>query len=280
MGTKLSKYSVSAIMTVKNGGKYLRLAVESINQQSLPVDEIIIVDDGSSDDTVEILTQLGTSNKQLKLILTKGVGRARALNIAWKSATSDWIANLDADDMWAPDKIEMQLRFYDANPEFSLIATSSVNFGPEQTTILRSANEFSSSQLFYEVTPKKLCTSNPINHSSVLIKREALLALKGYDECLRSQLDYDLWVRCAESAARIALLASPLSGKRVHPDQSFEQNKRVRYLISAAKINIIAIKRLGFRQHYHFYFLTAVRLLFGFLPSNVRRIISRFFKIS
>src|SRR5689334_22859965 len=97
---------VSAIIPCYNYGKYLARAIDSILAQTYAVSEIIVVDDGSSDNTREVATSYGGC---VRYIYQQNAGRAAARNHGIREATGDWIALLDADDWWLPQKIELQV---------------------------------------------------------------------------------------------------------------------------------------------------------------------------
>jgi len=111
---------VSAIIPCYNYGKYLPRAIDSILAQTRPVSEILVVDDGSTDNTREVATSYGD---RVQYIFQQNQGRAAARNHGMREATGDWIALLDADDWWFPEKIELQLKAAAARPEAVLVYT-------------------------------------------------------------------------------------------------------------------------------------------------------------
>lgn len=98
--------SVSAVIPCYNGEAYLAEAIESVLRQTRPVDEIIVVDDGSKDRSVEVARSFGA---RVRVIEQPNSGPSAARNAGIDAATGDWVALLDADDMWLPHKIERQL---------------------------------------------------------------------------------------------------------------------------------------------------------------------------
>ena len=98
-------------------------AVSSVLAQSLPPSEVILIDDASPDNTLEILYELQEEygKQRLKIIaLTENGGPGHARNMGWQAATQDYIACLDADDAWHPDKLSLQFRCMQSHPEISL----------------------------------------------------------------------------------------------------------------------------------------------------------------
>ena len=112
--------TVSAIIPAYNAGPFIVEAVESIRQQGAAVREIIIVDDGSTDNTEELVAALG---EDIRYVRQENSGPSAARNLGVKLATSPLIAFLDADDVWTPNKIAEQLAIFQAYPDVGLVAS-------------------------------------------------------------------------------------------------------------------------------------------------------------
>lgn len=110
---------ISVIMPVFNGERYIRAAIESVRAQTYPVSQLICVNDGSTDGTRTILQDLGTSITHIDTGENLGIGGAR--NAGLKEATGEYIAFLDADDVWLPKKLETQMRAFDTKPEIEAL---------------------------------------------------------------------------------------------------------------------------------------------------------------
>jgi glycosyltransferase involved in cell wall biosynthesis len=111
-------FRISAVVPAFNAEKYLGEAIESILAQTVKVSEIVVVDDGSTDRTAEVAARFGVD---ALLIRQPHAGAAAARNHALKTVSGDWIAFLDADDVWTLDKIENQLKVLAAAPETEII---------------------------------------------------------------------------------------------------------------------------------------------------------------
>ena len=183
---------VSVIMTVYNGEKYLLQAIESIRQQSLRHFEFIIIDDGSTDYTPAILTEAQKNDPRIKVISKSRVGRGQALNTAWKKARGIYIANLDADDVAQPDRLEKQMAYLQQHPDVGLLGTASKILNEEQESTYIKQDPTTDIAL-----KKALVRYNPFVHSSVMMPRYVLEKVGGYNEKLTVLLDYDLWTRIA-----------------------------------------------------------------------------------
>ena len=115
--------SVSVIVPCHNEGQYIEQCIKSIIEQSdyNSIDQIFVVDDGSTDETPKILEQLKSKCEKLKIITTKGLGQSAAKNIGIKLSKSKFVAFLDGDDYWDRDKLTKQLKAFDNDPSIGLV---------------------------------------------------------------------------------------------------------------------------------------------------------------
>src|SRR5215213_6400356 len=105
---------VAAIIPVYNGASQIQRSIESVLAQTRQVDEVIVIDDGSTDQTADVVRSYGD---RVRLLQQKNAGVAAARNHGMREARSQWIAFLDHDDAWLPEKIEEQLGALEAKPE-------------------------------------------------------------------------------------------------------------------------------------------------------------------
>ena len=201
--------TVSVIMSVYNGEKYLREAVDSILRQSIREFEFIILNDGSTDSTWAILQ----SYKDPSLVLLnneENIGLARSLNKGLAKARGKYIARIDADDISLPERLERQVGYLDVHPEVGLLGTASRVLDEE------TGNESTvSPPLQDNILRSVLGRRNPFHHSSVMMPRRVLEEEGGYKESYRVGIDYELWVRIACSN-ELANLPDVLATRRVH----------------------------------------------------------------
>ncbi|MEN8245762.1 MAG: glycosyltransferase [Thermodesulfobacteriota bacterium] len=201
---------VSVIIPTYNRGWTLAEAVESVLAQDYKDFELIVVDDGSTDDTKDILaaydgiTVLGQANQ--------GVSAARNNGVAHSRGT--YVAFLDSDDLWLPQKLAVQVDFFRKNPEALICQT--------QETWVRNGRRVNSgkrhqkqSGMFFERS-LELCLVSP---SAVMMKKAFFGEMGGFDENLPACEDYDLWIRI-NAHHPIYLIDRPLIVKRGgHQDQ-------------------------------------------------------------
>ncbi|MFG6496366.1 glycosyltransferase family 2 protein [Fictibacillus sp. UD] len=187
----------SVITAVFNGEKYLQESIESILNQTIKEIEFIIVNDGSTDSTKDILDAI--TDKRVKIIhLEKNLGAANALNTGITYAKSDWIAIQDADDISMPTRIEEQLLHVSKNPH--LVGVSSL-VECIKGNIPVSPSIFYGEQTLYNIVLNKEDNFNSrfyncyVCHGSVMFSKEAFQRVNGYNPHFKISYDYDLWLR-------------------------------------------------------------------------------------
>jgi len=261
----MSKPLINVYMTVKNGIPWVEHAILSIQKQTMGNWEFIIVDDGSTDATPDLLKKIQSQDSRIRVIPTGGVGRGAALNIALSNCQSDFVANLDADDLAHPHRLEIQYQAALENQEYSVFCSKGVIITDE--TKPNWPNLLEDRIILKDVT-RLLVYGNQVNHSSTFARREAFCEVGNYKENLLIE-DYDLWVRLAASGHKIARVESPLVAKRLHHNQSFEAKKHLAYVLRSLKIQRTAINNLHGGPRAWFYLIA--RLPWGILPRNVRQ---------
>ncbi len=183
---------VSVLMSVYDGERFLRDSVESILGQRFADFEFIILDDGSTDSTWDILNDFGSRDKRIILIRNnKNIGLTKSLNKGLALARGEYLARQDADDLSLPQRLGIQVKFLDAHPEVSLVGTD-IEIIDENGKHLIERHYPSNHE---SITAELLLKNHAIGHSTVLARLEALKEFGGYDERLPYAQDYDLWWR-------------------------------------------------------------------------------------
>jgi glycosyltransferase involved in cell wall biosynthesis len=256
--------TVAIIMTARNAQRCVGDAIRSVQSQTLADWRLIVVDDGSTDATRAVVASF--ADPRIELVATPGCGRPRALNRALAHAAgARWFANLDADDVMHPQKLELQTEFLRHHPEFALVATNVQLFFDDE---LPTWTMVVGTDLPYTEIGTSIVYRNPIGHSSVMANLARVDALGGYDAGRRSQIDYELWLRMRAAGCRMALLDACLGGKRIHSGQSFENKHRMRYLTSRLQLQLTAVRRSSLPFYYSAYVLAG--FAFGLLPQRLR----------
>jgi glycosyltransferase involved in cell wall biosynthesis len=162
-------------------------AIDSVLQQTRPVDELVVVDDGSTDGTFEWLSELSAQTSHLRIVTLqqKNAGPAAARNAGTKLASGELIAFLDDDDTWHPNKMQRQLAVLKENPEICLLgcAADTLKFSGESRLIV--------------VGEWGLLVRNWFLTPGVLVRRDVLMACGGFPEGMRHCEDYALWLKIA-----------------------------------------------------------------------------------
>ncbi|MDE3273460.1 glycosyltransferase family 2 protein [Pseudoalteromonas sp. G4] len=198
---------VSIIMPNYNCLAYLPKAIDSVLQQQDVRFELIVVDDGSTDGSLEWLLQAEKKYNQLRVITQPNLGVIAARNRAIKKANSQFIAFLDADDYWYPNKLRKQVDFMLANPNCGLTFTNYQHVDMQYRNIIdcfsywpefkkyRDANNTNYQLLANALN--LLLIANVIGTSCVMVNKEIIERAGGFDPSLRSASDWDCWLRIA-----------------------------------------------------------------------------------
>jgi glycosyltransferase involved in cell wall biosynthesis len=191
---------ISVVIPAYNAEQYIRTAIESCLSQTYAPIEIIVVDDGSTDGTAAEAESFPSPVRVVRLPQNMGLSTAR--NRGVQASTGDWIAFLDADDWFFPDKLEHQRRCAMENEKASLIYTGFRIIAVDGS---ETAGRFFSP---CELLPM-LRYRNRLNVSSVLMRRDIFDALGGFDPKLRAAEDWDLWLRVAARYSVEVFAAAP-----------------------------------------------------------------------
>ena len=184
-----SKPVVSVIMAVKDGERYLRQAVDSILQQTFRDFEFIIINDCSTDGSMNILNEY--TDRRIRIYSNEeNIGLTRSLNIALGYCRCEYVARMDADDICLPDRFNMQVDFLNAHPDVSVVGTGFMMIEEDGTPI--SEKHFPTDD---DLIRWALCFYNPIVHPSVMMRLSTVKQVGGYDPTLAQSQDYDLWWR-------------------------------------------------------------------------------------
>lgn len=194
---------VSCVIPVLNGERYLAAALDSVLEQTLPVDEIVVVDDGSTDATPEIA--VGYEDR-IRYIAQDRVGMGGARDRGIEAAQGEWIAFLDADDLWDPEKIERQARHFQDRPETGALFTYAQNFWAEE---LRAEAE--------RFRDHRIAKPQPAYIPSTLMARRSVFeAVGGFGSARRHAETLDWVLRAQRAGVRIEILPEVLTRRRLH----------------------------------------------------------------
>lgn len=182
--------NLSVILPVYNGLPYLRLSLESLTLQSLQDFELLIINDGSIDDSELVINEF--DGPRIRYYKQANKGLAATLNSAISLASGDFIARQDQDDISFPSRLQKQIEFLKANPDVAMVGTSAEIWEGDKKTERLLAHPPDDASIKFN-----LLFDNPFVHSSVMIRRSALEKVGGYCEDKKRQPpeDYELWSR-------------------------------------------------------------------------------------
>ena len=201
---------VSVIIPAYNSAQFIAETIRSVLAQTYDNFEIVVVDDGSTDLTLEVLSGFG---EQIKLLTKANGGPASARNLAIRNSSGAYIAFLDGDDLWMPEKLAEQVAFLEAHPEVGMTYSEALMFaevGGEKQ--IRGQIGFTGETSFCH-----LLLGDHIPNSTVMMRRECLDKIGWLNESrdLIAVEDYEYWLRLAKSFS-IKAIAKPLAYYRVH----------------------------------------------------------------
>ncbi|MGI9067141.1 MAG: glycosyltransferase family 2 protein [Pyrinomonadaceae bacterium] len=223
---------VSIVMPAYNAAPYIGETLDSVFAQTFTDFEVIVVNDGSPD-TVELERALEPYMSRIRYIKQKSLGAGAARNEGLRAAQSEFIAFLDADDLWLPNYLEEQLKFIGEN-DFDLVCADAMHFGDSPLAGKTYMEAFmESAPLVGEVTFLGLVSAEQSLITSGIVARRALIIEVGFfDERLRNSQDFDLWLRLLRQGARLAYQRQLLLRYRCHEKSlsGDEINRTVRQL--------------------------------------------------
>jgi glycosyltransferase involved in cell wall biosynthesis len=185
MPAKIDKISV--LMAAYNCAEYLPQSIRSVLNQTYKTFELIIIDDGSTDNTKEIINTF--NDKRIIYRKTAHKGTSAALNTGLKLCKNQWLARIDADDLNTPTRLETQVRFLAENPDIDVVSSWSVYFRDPAKILFLLKEPTAHADIF-----DYLDLHNPINQSGMMIRRNKIPA-EGFNETFTSNEDYELLYR-------------------------------------------------------------------------------------
>lgn len=190
----VNKIVISVIMAVYNCEEYLSEAIESILEQTCRDFEFIIIDDGSIDGSAEIIKDACNRDPRIRASYQENVGLTKSLNRAVDLAEGQFIARMDADDISLPNRLERQLEFMYDNPTIGCVGTWAYRiYGKNKNHRVNEWRVPEESEMINEFHRKGLGAA--MIHPTILMRRELLTDVGGYDESIICAQDYELWCR-------------------------------------------------------------------------------------
>lgn len=268
---------VSIILPTHNGAAFIRRAIESVRAQTCKEWELLVINDGSTDATGSLVTEVAAIEPRIKMLrFEKNKGIQKALNEGLLQARGEYIARIDDDDVWSDtQKLEKQLAFMAAHPSCLLIGTGVIVQDEEGRELYRFKNPLTDTAI-----RRRMLFKNCFSHSTVLFRTSAALRFHGYNEseAVLHVEDYDLWLKLG-TIGELANL----------PDYAVRFTQRKQAISGRHKAIQLAKQQLVTAQFRAAYpgatlarFASTLRSggyrIWGFLPDRLRRLILSAYK--
>lgn len=225
---------VSVIIPVRNGKAYLQEALDSVLQQSFSALELLLINDGSTDDDYD---RYALQDARIRIIHLTGTGVSHARNVGMALANGELLAFLDADDIWFPGKLQAQVNYFDKHPQAGVVfgkfirwnELPSGNFVPA-STLIKDAGQFT------QADPERsgwlytrLLAGLLVGMNTAVIRHTVYTAIGGFNESMRQGEDYDFWLK-ASRVAEMHSLNGPVALYRIHNASAMHRLSRESHL--------------------------------------------------
>jgi glycosyltransferase involved in cell wall biosynthesis len=210
---------VSVVLPYKNEARWLPDALISLKRQTLERFEVVLVNDGSTDDSPAIVNGFCLSDRRFRSVDAAGAGLVDALNTGLDAARGEWVARLDADDFCHPERLALQLAMAQTLGERCVVSCM-VRCFPERAVSAgyRGYEKWLNTLCTHDLISRDIFVESPIAHPSAFFNREAVIEAGGYRE-LGLPEDYELWLRLWSLGFRFEKVPRVLLGWRERPDR-------------------------------------------------------------
>ncbi len=206
--------SISVLLPVYNGERWLNQSIESVLSQTFADFELLIIDDGSTDASLSIIRDFALLDARVRYLVQENRGLVFTLNKGIHSCNADWIARIDADDLWHPSKLSEQYSLIKSTPSLACVGTGFFVITSQaalfRTVVLLPGHD--------KILDQLLTHRTYFPHSSAMFRRDLALRLAGYRLTMPRAQDTDFWLRLSEFGC-LAVVPRPLVSIRVHGSQ-------------------------------------------------------------
>jgi glycosyltransferase EpsE len=259
---------VSVVTTVYNGQPYFDRAIPSILAQNFADFEFILVDDGSTDGTVERLQELATRDPRVRVFTPGRLGFAAAVNYGIRQARGTYIARQDFDDVSYPDRLARQAAFLDQHPDVGLVGSYYVLVDEN-----RNERYVRMPPTAHEDIVRAMAQFIPFAHTMVALRRQAWVDAGGFPE-VPNLVDLRCWLRIGKAGWRFANLPDVLGEHFVHSSSFFHQKfKYVERQRDLARVQAQVVRELGLPSWMYLY--SVGRHAYAYLPPRMKRALRR-----
>lgn len=204
-------YSVTVLMPVYNGERYLASALESVLGQTFAQFQLLVIDDGSTDNSLKILRRYARHDVRLKIVSRENRGLVATLNEGLETARGEFVARMDADDIALPRRLEMQVAHMEAHDDVVCLGGyyELIDYLGRYLTTMMPPHDHAA------LEAQLLAGHTPICHPSAMMRRAVAIGAGGYDPKMMLAEDLDLWLRLGE-VGNLAVLPAPVVQYRLH----------------------------------------------------------------
>jgi glycosyltransferase involved in cell wall biosynthesis len=205
---------ISIVMPAYNEERFIGEAIESVLAQTCSEFELIILNDGSNDRTLEIVQSYAQRDSRVHVVSHSNIGIVSTLNRGLALAANEWVVRMDADDVMMPNRLERQMAFVVEHPELAVASSWVKHIDSEGRIIAKN-----SSHLITHEAVQELYMGNKligISHPASILRRSAVEAVGGYRSKFRITEDSDLWIRLLEAGHKILVQPEYLLKYRIH----------------------------------------------------------------
>jgi len=259
---------VTVVTTVYNGEAYAERAIPTILGQTFEDFEFILIDDGSEDRTLELLREVESRDKRVRVLTPGRLGFAKALNHGIERARGEYIARQDFDDHSYPERLRRQVEFLDTHPDIGLVGTYYLLIDENRRERYVRMPPRSHREIV-----RSMAKSIPFAHTLVMFRRQAWADAGGYPEAV-NLVDLRCWYRMAKAGWHFANIPEVLGEHFVHHTSFFHQTFRyAERQRDLASVQAEIIRGLDLPRWMYAYYWG--RFVYAYSPSGVKRWLRR-----
>lgn len=257
---------ISVLMGIYNCETTLEQAVQSIQNQTYTNWELILCDDGSTDGTYELASELAKNDSRIILLKNEhNCGLNKTLNNCLKAATGDYIARMDGDDDCDPRRFEIQVDYLESQNEYDIVSSAMIFFDEN--------GEWGRNHVKEYPEAGDVVKGSPICHAPVMMRKECMDRVQGYTEDARMLRveDVNLWIKLYAAGYRCYNIQEPLY--RMRNDKNAFNRRKYKYRINSVYTRLKGCKELKLGIKYYCY--ACLPMIVGLVPTGLRRIIRK-----
>lgn len=188
----------SVVCPTYNSAEFIGDTLKSVIDQTYAADEILVVDDGSTDNTVQIIREIQKNNAtNIRLIESKHAGPGAARNLGIKAAKNEWIAFIDSDDLWSIEKLAVVASFIEKKPLNNIFCNGEYHISKEGRITQVDYGQYYNQT---KALPPQLYLRNCFSTSAVVCRKQLIKKHHGFDEQMMNAQDYELWLKISRDA--------------------------------------------------------------------------------